>query len=100
MTDKTQKADGGARDMPWEPRVWNGMGVKTWFSLLARNRFHVSPTRIPMALINSVLTFINSGLAFQQHLLFGRKIAACQLADDTRVTVDGHSGRIIVHEAV
>lgn len=24
---------------------------------------------------------------------------ACQLADDTRVTVDGHSGRIIVHEA-
>ena len=25
---------------------------------------------------------------------------ACQLADDTRVTVDGHSGRIIVHEAV
>jgi phosphoenolpyruvate synthase/pyruvate phosphate dikinase len=24
---------------------------------------------------------------------------ACQLADDTQVTVDGHSGRIIVHEA-
>jgi pyruvate,water dikinase len=24
---------------------------------------------------------------------------ACQLADDTRVTVDGHSGRILVHEA-
>lgn len=24
---------------------------------------------------------------------------ACQLADDTQVTVDGHSGRIIIHEA-
>ena len=23
---------------------------------------------------------------------------ACQLADDTQVTVDGHSGRIIIHE--
>jgi phosphohistidine swiveling domain-containing protein len=26
-------------------------------------------------------------------------LGACQLADDTQITVDGHSGRIIVHEA-
>ncbi len=23
-----RKADGGARDMPWEPRVWKGMTAK------------------------------------------------------------------------
>jgi len=31
MTEKKQKknsGDGGAADMPWEPRVWNGMRVK------------------------------------------------------------------------
>jgi hypothetical protein len=101
MTDKKekQKADGGARDMPWEPRVWNGMRVKTWFSLLARNRFDISPTRIPMALINSVVCFLNSNLAFQQHLFFGRKIAECELADDP-IFILGHwrTGTTWLHE--
>ncbi|MEX0820442.1 MAG: hypothetical protein WD070_12650, partial [Pirellulaceae bacterium] len=61
MTEKKQesKSDGGSRDMPWEPRVWNGMTAKPWFSLLARNRFHVSPSRIPMAMINTGLSFLN-----------------------------------------
>lgn len=99
MTDKKPKADGGARDMPWEPRVWNGMGAKAWFGLLARNHFDVSPTRIPMALINSVVCLLNSSLACQQQLLFGRKIAACQLADDP-IFILGHwrTGTTWLHE--
>ncbi|HUG69410.1 MAG TPA: sulfotransferase [Pirellulaceae bacterium] len=101
MTDKEPKnqGDGGARDMPWEPRVWNGMRVKTWFSLLARNRFDVSPTRIPMAALNTGICFVNSALAFQQRLWFGRKIAACQLADDP-IFILGHwrTGTTWLHE--
>jgi omega-hydroxy-beta-dihydromenaquinone-9 sulfotransferase len=101
MTGKTdqKKGDGGARDMPWEPRVWNGMRVKTWFGLLARNRFQVSPTRIPMAMINSGLCFINSALALNQQLFYGRKIAACQLADDP-IFILGHwrTGTTWLHE--
>ncbi|MCA9145660.1 MAG: sulfotransferase [Planctomycetaceae bacterium] len=99
MTEKKQKADGGARDMPWEPRVWNGMRVKTWFNLLARNRFRVSPTRVPMALLNTGITLFNSALAWQQQLFFGRKIAECKLADDP-IFILGHwrTGTTWLHE--
>lgn len=101
MTDKNvkRKADGGARDMPWEPRVWNGMTLKPWFNLLARNGFRVSPTRVPMALINTGLSVANSGLALSQRIAFGRKIAECQLADDP-VFILGHwrTGTTWLHE--
>ena len=98
-TKQQKKADGGARDMPWEPRVWNGMRMKTWFGLLARNRFHVSPTRVPMAMLNSGICCANSGLALMQQLFFGRKIAECKLADDP-IFILGHwrTGTTWLHE--
>lgn len=102
MTEKSKqdrKADGGARDLPWEPRVWNGMTVKPWFSLLARNGFRVSPTRVPMALINTCLCFANSGLAASQRLFYGKKIAACELSEDP-LFILGHwrTGTTWLHE--
>ena len=84
MTEQQQvrTADGGAPNMPWEPRVWNGMTVKPWFNLLARNNFRVSPTRWPMVMINSVFCLVNSVFALQQQILFGHRIAECEPADD------------------
>ncbi|MEX0819493.1 MAG: sulfotransferase, partial [Pirellulaceae bacterium] len=58
-----------------------------------------SPSRIPMAMINTGLSFLNSGLALQQRLWFGRKIEECQLADDP-VFILGHwrTGTTWLHE--
>lgn len=91
MTGAKGKAvsDGGAKDRPWEPRLWNGMTMKAWFGLLFRNRCCVSPSRISMAAINSVLSVLNSFLALQQRVVFGRRIARCELVEDP-IFILGH----------
>lgn len=96
---KTEKTDGGAKDRPWEPRLWNGMTMKPWFGLLKRNRFDVAPSRIPMATINSGLSVINSGLALMQKLTYGRRIANCKIAEDP-IFILGHwrTGTTWLHE--
>lgn len=90
---------GGAKDRPWELRIWSGIGVGGWFRELARNRFHFGPTRICMALIISVLSFINSLLWLMQTVLMGRKIERTEIKQHP-VFVLGHwrSGTTLLHE--
>lgn len=93
------KPSGGYKDRFWIPRFWDGMCVKAWFSLLVRNRFDITPLRWGMALIISVLSFINSGLWALQALFLGRRIRNTSLPEDP-VFVIGHwrSGTTLLHE--
>lgn len=101
MTEGKREAvsDGGAKDRPWELRLWAGMTMKAWFSLLVRNRFRVSPSRIPMVVMNSGISVFNSFFALPQRLFYGRRIAHCELAEDP-IFIVGHwrTGTTFLHE--
>ena len=90
---------GGAPDRPWEMRFWSGMNFTGFARLLARNRFAVSPTRIPMAMILAGLSVFNSCLWMLGMLFQGRKIARTELVDDP-IFVLGHwrTGTTLLHE--
>ncbi len=90
---------GGAKDRPWELRLWSGIGVTGWFRELFRNRFHFGLTRICMGLIITVLSFINSSLWLLQEIFLGRKIKRAEIKEQP-VFVLGHwrSGTTLLHE--
>ena len=64
----------GTRAALWHPRMWHGMTMRAWFSMLARQRFSISPSRWVMAGIISGISPIGSTLAAMQKLFWGRKI--------------------------
>jgi hypothetical protein len=80
-------------------RLFLGLPAPAWFRLLARNRFLVSPSRIPYALLVSVGAIINSVLNFIQRLIFGKRIAATNI-DRRPVFIIGHwrTGTTYLHE--
>ncbi len=83
----------------WAPRFWHGMGFGAWFGLLARNRFAVSPSRIPMALSITNTTILNSFSSVFDKLLFGHRVRVAKL-NQPPVFVLGHwrSGTTLLHE--
>lgn len=97
--DRPQTMTTGAVDRPWHMRAWAGINARGWFRVLVRNRFAVSPRRIPMAFILSGLSLFNSSLSLLQYLVHGRRIARTDLVDDP-VFVLGHwrSGTTLLHE--
>lgn len=103
---KTQGAEGagrpetvGAKERPWEMRIWSGITVTSWWRLLWTNRFAVSPSRIGMAVLISMMSAVNSLLRLVQSAIFGRRIARTELAGDP-IFVLGHwrSGTTLLHE--
>ena len=80
-------------------RAWSGINVSGWFRVLWRNRFAVSPSRIPMALILTGLSGLHTSLGVLQSLLYGRRIRQTRLVDDP-IFVLGHwrSGTTLLHE--
>ncbi len=85
--------------MPWHPRMWHGMTMRAWFSMLARQRFAVSPSRWSMAAIISMISPINSALAVSQRVFWGRKIREARIDPDP-IFIVGHwrSGTTLLHE--
>ncbi len=83
----------------WAPRFWHGMGFGTWFKLLARNRFAISPSRLPMALSITNATVLNSFASVFTELMYGHKVRATKLAEPP-LFVLGHwrSGTTLLHE--
>lgn len=75
------------------------MCPSAWFRELWRNRFHISPSRLGMALIQTMVSFFNSALWVVQMVVYGRRIARTQV-DDAPVFVLGHwrSGTTLLHE--
>ena len=73
----------------WSPRFWHGLRFGEWLNLLYRNRFRVAPLRWPMAAIISGVTPINNMLGLAQRLIYGRRIAATEIAQPP-VFIIGH----------
>lgn len=96
---QTGKRTGGYKDKPWIPRFWDGMNVTAWHRLLFRNRFKVTPRRVPMAILISGLSFFNSSLWALQTLALGRRIAKTKIEQDP-IFIVGHwrSGTTLLHE--
>jgi hypothetical protein len=85
---------------PWYAfRMWHGMTAPSWFRILVRNRFAISPARLPLALQLSVYSIINSLLGMVQKLIFGQRVAAAVL-DKPPLFIIGHwrTGTTYLHE--
>jgi hypothetical protein len=95
----TETDTGGAKNQPWELRIWSGMNFTSWCRLLVRNRFAVSPTRIPMAMALTAISVFGTCMWLLTTLFRGRRIARVQLVADP-VFVLGHwrSGTTLLHE--
>jgi len=90
---------GGYKDRLWFLRFWNGMLLSGLLRMLARNRFHISPSRIGMALMLLFSGTINSVLAMLQAALLGRKIRRTEIKQ-APIFIIGHwrSGTTLLHE--
>jgi hypothetical protein len=75
------------------------MYLAAWLRLLARNRFAISPERIPRALGITVLAAINSLLRCWQKLRYGRRLRRVIVPDDPLFII-GHwrTGTTMLHE--
>ncbi len=83
----------------WSPRFWHGMRMATWWRLLAKNRFRISPSRLPIVAGVSFFSPLNDVLAITQSLVHGKRIARTQLTKPP-IFILGHwrSGTTLLHE--
>ncbi len=90
---------GGSADKFWNPRFWDGMTISAWFKLLKAARWRIAPSRLPMALIISLLSVNNSFFAALQRLFYGKKIRQTELVG-APIFIIGHwrSGTTLLHE--
>lgn len=84
----------------WVCRIWNGMDVPTLFTLLARNRFAITPSvgRIHIVVSAVIFSFMNSALNALQRLLYGRRIARTKLEPPIFIIGHWRSGTTFLHE--
>ena len=95
-----RKQSAGANAFPWySPKFWHGMRFSTWMRSLARNRFIVSPSRLPAALSITGFSALNSGAAAAEELIYGKKIAQTELTEPP-IFILGHwrAGTTFLHE--
>ncbi|MCO6457223.1 MAG: sulfotransferase [Pirellulaceae bacterium] len=83
------------------PRTWHGMTASVWFKLLWRNRFAVSPTRMPMAVIISGVSGINSVLRMASEAMY-RGRAERVVLEQPPLFIIGHwrTGTTWLHELI
>jgi len=77
------------RDAWYQGRMFSGMDFFAWLRLLARNRFAVSPSRLPTAAAITVCAAANTTLRAIQNLRFARQVAGVQIATDP-IFIIGH----------
>lgn len=89
------------KDRPWFARFWDGMGLTTWLRLAAQNRFAVSPSRVPMALVVTAVAVFNSTLGALQALFYGGRIRRTVI-EEAPIFIIGHwrSGTTLLHETL
>jgi len=90
---------GGAKDMFWNPRFWNGMTMPELLRLLSRYGFRIAPRRWGMAAICGSISVLNSGLRAASRIKYGRQIRETEVTEDPLFIV-GHwrSGTTMLHE--
>jgi hypothetical protein len=84
---------------PLIPTLWLGMSLGGWLRLLARNRFAISPSKIPAALVITLAAALNSTLRAIHAILAARRTSDVELADDP-IFIIGHwrTGTTMLHE--
>jgi omega-hydroxy-beta-dihydromenaquinone-9 sulfotransferase len=84
----------------WACRIWNGMDAPTFFALLARNRFAISPSlgRVHIAVSAAIFSLMNSVLNVLQQVVYGRRIARVTLAPPVFIIGHWRSGTTFLHE--
>jgi len=95
-----QRTRGVKNPLSWySPRFWHGMRLGTWLKQLVRNRFALSPRKIPMAFAVTAASTANSGLAAIDRLVYARRVAQVELAQSP-LFILGHwrSGTTFLHE--
>jgi hypothetical protein len=82
-----------------EANIWLGIELAAWLRLLARNRFAIHPTRLPMAALVTVAAAGNSLLRGVQSLRYGRQASRVAVPDDP-IFIIGHwrTGTTMLHE--
>jgi len=83
----------------WHARFWHGMRLGGWTKLLARNKFKVGITRLPLASTITFATLMNSALRPLQETLLKRHLERMQIKD-APIFILGHwrSGTTLLHE--
>ena len=81
------------------PRFWHGMRISTWLRELARNRFAVSPSRVPMTCSIAGFALVNSALALVDRAVYSRKVERVDIAQPP-LFILGHwrAGTTFLHE--
>lgn len=89
----------GYTDRPWTPKFWLGMKCSAWLRVIARNRFAISPRRIPMALFLTSLGPFHWAMSRMQEWWFDRDINAADIHPQP-VFILGHwrTGTTLLHE--
>jgi len=80
-------------------RIWYGMLASAWLGLLVRNRFAVSPSRLPFALFGLLISAVNSIFNLVENLILARRIRACVI-EEPPIFIIGHwrTGTTFLHE--
>jgi hypothetical protein len=83
----------------WTPRFWHGMDFFTWMRLLMRNRFAVSPSRMPLAAMVTTASVLNSFASVFDWLVYSHRVRRAQLKQPPLLVL-GHwrSGTTLLHE--
>jgi len=86
--------------IPWyTPRFWHGMRLSTWLSVLAKNRFALSLTKLPTALSITFFSMFNSLFAAADRAIYGGRVARTEIKQ-APLFILGHwrSGTTFLHE--
>jgi hypothetical protein len=83
----------------WAPRMWDGCTFFAWMRMLVHNRFAVNWRYWYIAIIITVLSAFHSILRLIQQLVYGRRIAATEIAEQP-IFIIGHwrTGTTYLHE--
>lgn len=83
----------------YSPRFWHGMDLPAYLRLLAAGRWHVAPSRLPMAAILFGVTSVNSVGGALQRLMYGRAVSR-HVLERSPLFILGHwrSGTTLLHE--
>jgi hypothetical protein len=98
MAHRSSKGE-RAKPRQWAPRLWAGCSMRAWWQLLRRHRFAVDWPHLYIALVDTMVSALNSALAGLERVAYGRTIARATIAPEPLFVI-GHwrSGTTLLHE--
>lgn len=79
--------------------MWFGIDFLAWIRILARNKFRIHKSRLPVAIAITLVSLINTLLRWLELLVYGRRISSTQITKPP-VFIIGYwrSGTTLLHE--